>query len=201
MTIKSRTRIRVAAAVAGLWLLAAGGARADVAFEVDKETLNRILAEVSLDRVAVPISPQRSITVRLEKLHVTGLDPAAGEGGRGYILTSMMLRAPDLGVSLRVEPRISLDVVDEDGEALLELRFEQVPLKLPIAGTINLAPLIPPLRYPTDNAWLLAGARGDVPIISRLSDVRMGREALRFVFEVEVQSPLGGKVPATGAIR
>ena len=39
--------------------------------------------------------------------------------------------------------------------------------------------------------WLLAGARGDVPITSRLSRIQMGREALRFVFKVDVQPPLG----------
>lgn len=192
MTTKSRLLIRASAAVAALCLLGTGAARAEVAIEVDKATLNRILAEVALDRVAVPVSPQRTLTVGLEDLVVTGLDPAGGEGGQGYILTSMVLRVPDLGLSLRVEPRISLNVVEQDGEALLELRFERVPLNVPLAGAINLAPLIPPLRYPTDNVWLLAGARGDVPITSRLSRIRMGREALRFVFEVDVQPPLGG---------
>jgi hypothetical protein len=191
MTNQSRTRIRLATGAAVLLLVAAGTARADVAIEVDRETMNRILAEISLDQVAVPISPQRTITARLEDLEVTGFDPAAGEGGQGYILTSMMLRVPELGINLRVEPRISLNVVGEEGDALLELRFEQVPLKVPFAGSINLAPFIPPLRYPTESVWLLAGARGDVPITSRLSDIRMGRQALRFVFEVDVQPPVG----------
>ena len=192
MTTKTRKRVGIWIAIAALWLLGAGTARAEVAFEVDKETLNQILAELSLDQVAVPLSPQRTITVRLEELVVTGLDPAAGEKGQGYILTSMRLRVPDLGLNLRVEPRISLDVADEEGEAMLELRFEEVPLKVPFAGEINLAPLIPPLRYPTESVWLLAGARGDVPITSRLSAIRMGRQALRFVFEVEVRPPVGG---------
>lgn len=192
MTTKSRLLIRASAAVAALCLLGTGAARAEVAIEVDKATLNRILAEVALDRVAVPVSPQRTLTVGLEDLVVTGLDPAGGEGGQGYILTSMVLRVPDLGLSLRVEPRISLNVVEQDGEALLELRFERVPLNVPLAGAINLAPLIPPLRYPTDNVWLLAGARGDVPITTRLTAIRMGRQALRFVFEIEVAPPVGG---------
>ena len=190
--MKSRKLVRIWIAISALWLLGAGAARADVAFEVDKETLNRILAEVSIDQVAVPVSPQRTITVRLEELLVTGLDPAASEGGQGHILTSMTLRVPDLGLSLRVKPRISLDVVEQDGDTLLELRFEELPLNVPFAGAINLAPLIPPLRYPTDNVWLLAGARGDVPITSRLAKIQMGREALRFVFEVDVQPPVGG---------
>ena len=75
---------------------------------------------------------------------------------------------------------------------MLELRFEEVPLKLPFAGAINLAPLIPPLRYPTESVWLLAGARGDVPITTRLSAIRMGRQALRFIFDVDVAPPVGG---------
>jgi hypothetical protein len=191
MTTRTRKMIGIWIAIGALWLLGAGAARAEVAFEVDTETLNRILAEVSLDQVAVPISTQRTITVRLEDLLVTGLDPAAGEDGQGYILTSMTARVPELGLSLRVEPRISLNVVDRNGDAALELRFEQMPLKVPFAGAVNLAPLIPPLRYPTDSVWLLAGARGDVPITTRLSSIRMGRRALRFVFDVEVQSPVG----------
>jgi len=192
MTTKSRMRIGLCAALAVLWVAGAATARAEVAFEVDKATLNRVLSAVALDRVAVPLSPQHTVIVQLDDLVVTGFDPAAGKEGQGYILTSMMLRVAELGLDLRVEPRISLNVREEDGESLLELRFEQVPLKVPFAGTINLAPLIRPLRYPTDSVWLLAGARGDVPIITRLTKVRMGREVLRFVFEVDVQPPPGG---------
>ena len=49
----------------------------------------------------------------------------------------------------------------------------------------------PPLTFPTDGSWFLAGARGDVPIESRIKDVKMGRESIRLVFRVDVKPPLG----------
>jgi hypothetical protein len=141
--------------------------------------------------VPVPITPQKVLTVRLEDLVVTGFDPGAGENGQGFILTSVRLHLPDLGMNIPVEPRISLNVIEQSDESLLELRFETVEFNVPLAGAVNIASLLPPMRYPTDNMWLLAGARGDVPIASRLKKVEMGRESLRFVFDVDVQPPLG----------
>ena len=103
----------------------------------------------------------------------------------------MRLKVPEVGIDMRVRPRISLRVNEIDGESSLELRFERVAFPLPLVGTINVARLLPPLRYPTDSIWFLAGARGNVPVASRLKNVEMGRQAIRFVFEVEVQPPLG----------
>jgi hypothetical protein len=176
-------------ALAVLGMLAGGGGAAGgtVSFEVDRETLNDVLGELTLDEVVVPIAGSRSLTVRLEDLRVTGLDPTAGE--HGQILTSVRLLVPDLEMTIPTKPKVSLNVLQEEVGSLLELRFEEVKLSLPLAGTVNVARLLPPLRYPMDNVWLLAGTRGDVPVSSRLSKVEMGRTAVRFVFDVEVQSP------------
>jgi hypothetical protein len=168
-------------------LAAAGGVRAAVTFEVDRETLNDVLGELTLDQVAVPLTASRSLLVRLKELEVTGFDPTAGE--HGQILTSVRLEVPDLGVNINTSPRISLNVIEQATGTLLELRFEKVELDLPLAGSINVARLLPPLRYPTDNVWLLAGTRGDVPVSSRLEKVVMGRNAIRFVFGIEVVPP------------
>lgn len=171
--------------------LCATPAAADVAVVVDRATLNDVLGEVTLDRVQVPIGGERHVTVGIEDLEVIGLDPAGGKNGEGFILSSLRLRVPDFGVNIKVKPRISLHVVQRETDSLLELRFEKVPLSLPLAGTINVARFLPPLRYPTDSVWYLAGARGDVPIASKLKRVEMGSQAIRFVFEVAVQQPIG----------
>jgi hypothetical protein len=179
--------VLLALAVVGLLAGGAGAARGAVSFEVDRETLNDILGELTLDEVVVPIAGSRSLTVRLEDLRVIGLDPTAGE--HGQILTSVQLLVPDLDMSIPTKPKVSLHVLQEAAGSLLELRFEEVKLSLPLAGTVNVARLLPPLRYPMDSVWMLAGSRGDVPIASRLTRVEMGRTAVRFVFDVEVQAP------------
>jgi hypothetical protein len=186
-----RGGIRAGLAAAALLALSAAPSRADVAFVVDRSTLNDVLASSTLNEVEVPVAPGRSVTVRLEDLKVTGLDPTAGEDGRGYILSSMRLEVPEVGIDMTVRPRISLRVAEIEGQSLLELRFEQVAFPLPLVGTVNVARLLPPLHYPTETVLYLAGARGNVPVTSRLKDVEMGRQAIRFVFEVEVQAPRG----------
>ena len=59
-------------------------------------------------------------------------------------------------------------------------------MTLPLAGPINIAGLLPPLRFPADHLWLVAGARGDVFVRSRLSRIAMGSRAIRLEFEIDV---------------
>jgi hypothetical protein len=159
---------------------------ADVSFTIDKETLNDLLVALVTDRVDVPLGSESAITVLFEELRITGLDPSAGDNGQGLILTSLKVKIPDLGLDLTVEPRISLGVVKKGAASLLELRFERLILPLPLTGSINIAALVPPIRYNTDNIWLLAGARGDVPVDSSLEEVVLGRDAIRFMFDVKI---------------
>jgi len=165
----------------------AGAVRADVSFTVDKETLNDLLGALLADRVDVPLGSETAVAVYFEDMQITGLDPGAGGEGQGYIISSLKVRIPSLGLNLTVKPRISLNVVEKGGASLLELRFEHLVLPLPLAGSIDIAALVPPIRYDTDNVWLLAGARGNVPIDSRLKKIDLGRDAIRFMFAVEVQ--------------
>ncbi len=123
--------------------------------------------------------------VFLEDMHVTGLDPAAGEGGSGHILTSMRVRIPQLGIDLPVEPKLSLHVAKSTPSSLLELRFEEVEIRLPLAGSIDVSAFLPPLRFPAENLWLVAGAEGDVQLRSRLNEIQMGLKVLRFDFDLE----------------
>jgi hypothetical protein len=159
---------------------------AGVTVGFDVATLNEVLPALSAEEIAVPLSGSNSIGVRLEKMQVTGLDPAAGgEGGPGHILTSMRVRVAQLGIDLPVEPRLSLHVVEQASGSLLELRFERVEIPLPLAGSIDVAAFLPPISFPAENLWLLAGAEGTIEIKSELSGIEMGRNVLRFEFDLE----------------
>jgi len=149
--------------------------------DIDAGTLNDLLSAAALQEVTVPITEQRKLTVQMENLVVTGLDPAARN-----IVTSMRVRVPEIGLALTVDPRVSLSVVKENDDSLLELRFEKIEVPLPLAGTINIAGLMPPLRYPADHLWLVAGGGGDVLVRSRLSKIAMGRTAISLEFEIDV---------------
>jgi hypothetical protein len=47
------------------------------------------------------------------------------------------------------------------------------------------------LRYPAEDLWYLAGARGIVHLRSRLVDITMGRRAIRFDFDLELTETQG----------
>jgi hypothetical protein len=85
-----------------LLLTVALPATAGVTIGFDVETLNAVLPALSASEIAVPISENRSVRLFLENMQVTGLDPTAGEGSSGHILTSMLVRVPQLGLDLSV---------------------------------------------------------------------------------------------------
>lgn len=173
-----------------LWLLGCVGlvpfwalsSHAGVTVEIDTASLNDLLSAATLQEVSVPITDQRKLTVLMDNLEVTGLDPAARN-----IKTSMRLRVPEIGLAVTVDPRVSLTVANEKDDSFLELRFDEVELPLPLAGPINIAGLLPPLRFPADHLWLVAGARGDVFVRSRLSRIAMGSRAISLEFEIDVR--------------
>ena len=161
-------------------------ADAGVTVDIDGPTLNKILAAISVQQVEVPISAQSMISVELHDLKVLGFDPAPEGGGPGAILTAVRVVAPELGLTVPLEPRIAVDVVREGEASLLEFRFEDLGLKIPLVGQINLAKMVPPMRYPADNVFMLAGAQGDVPVTSRLTSIKMERDSIRFELDIEV---------------
>jgi len=172
----------LAIGVAG-WLSAAS---AGVGVEIDTATLNRLLAAVAANRFDVDVGAGNVVTVELQNLQVTGLQPAPSAKERDSILTSVTVVAPQLGLRVPLRPRVVVDVVRENGASLLELRFEDTGLAVPLVGSINFARLAPPLRFPTDNTWAIAGAQGDVPLTSRLVGVEMQKDRIRFNFDVDV---------------
>jgi len=169
-----------------LTVLFAAPAAAGVTVDIDAPTLNQILTAISVAQVEVPISAQSTVTVELHDLRVIGFEPSPDQQRPGAILTAVRVVAPELGLEVPLEPRIAVDVV-RDGEAsILEFRFEDLGLKIPFVGQINLASLVPPMRYPADNVFLLDGAQGDVPVTSRLTAIKMGRDTIRFELDLEI---------------
>jgi hypothetical protein len=176
------------AACVGLALAIILGApcRADVVITIDAETLNEVLPEVSRQEVIVPVSVDQSLTVRLSDLRITGFDPTAGDGQPGSLLASLNLEVSELGTRLPVQPRISLHVLTGQGPSELELRFEQLMLPLPLMKPINVAGMLPPLRFPADNLFVINGAQGDVMVQSQLERIRIEQNGIRFDFSVAV---------------
>jgi len=164
-------------------LLIAPGAAAGVSVDFDVATLNELLPALSANAISVPITENQTVNVFLEEMRVTGLEPTAD--GPGHILTSMRVRVPQLGIDLPVSPRLSLRATEDRSGSLLELRFEEVRVALPLAGAIDVAPLMPPLRFPAENIFVVTGATGDVEVRSRLRGVRVGQRTVRLEFDLE----------------
>ncbi len=141
---------------------------------------------MSVTEIEVPLSAESTVTVELHDLRVLGFDPSPDPNTPGAILTAVRVVSPEMGLEVPLEPRIAVDVVREGETSNLELRFEDLGLKIPFVGQINLARLVPPMRYPADNVFLIDGAQGDVPVTSRLRSIHMGRNAIRFELELQV---------------
>ena len=60
-------------------------------------------------------------------------------------------------------------------------------LRLPLMRPVNVGGMLPPLRFPTDNIFVLSGAQKDVRIASHIKEVRIQENGIRFYFGVEVQ--------------
>jgi hypothetical protein len=160
---------------------------------LDVATLNELLPALTVDELEVPLGAGTSMRVRLESLEVTAFQPAAAGAAADRILGAARVRVPQLGLTVPLRPALSLRVVAEEGRSLLELRFESAELSLPLTGAIDVAPLLPPLRFPADNLWTLDGAAGEIEVETRLTAVRMSASDLRFDFAVDV--------PETGSPR
>ena len=177
-----------------LWVLLLVGLpiQAGVTVGFDAETLNELLPAMTLEEVDVPLAGGRSLRVYIEDLKVLGFAPKSADGGSDRILTSVTLRVPALGLTVPVEPEMSLVVVRDAGVSMLELRFDEVRIPLPL-GSVNAAPFLDPLRFPADEVFLIEGNRGDVAVRSRLSTIEMGVEVVRFEFDLQLVETVGDR--------
>ena len=173
--------------LAGVLLLACFGStvQAHVDVIMDAETIGELLAALTPENLQVPIPGGQRLNVKISDLKVAGFDPAAGNG-QGHVLTSLTLNVPDLGLTVPVEPRVALEVVEQDGLQVCQLRFKEVKLDLSVLGSVDISRLLPAIRVPADHVAVARGARGDVHVRSKLVDVQMGTRALRLRFDVSV---------------
>ena len=167
--------------VLGTWLFlaVAGNAGAGITLTFDIESLNRLLPALLSNDVAVPLTAERQIRIRLADFRVTGFDPSVSEGP-GHVLTSMRVQIPELALDIPLEPRMAVDVARQADAYLLELRFEEAKVRLPLGGSLNVAAAIPPLHFPAEQLFEIEGSRGVVPFRIVVSGVFVGRNAIRF---------------------
>jgi hypothetical protein len=177
-----RTAARLLLGACVCWGVAVGPARPEVSVSFDVATLNELLPALTAAAIVVPLSEEQSIEVFVEDVTVTGFDPTAGAGGQ--ILASLRLRVPQFGVNVPVDSRLSLEVVDPSGSSELVLRFDRAELPLPLAGRVDVARFLPPLRFPAQNLFRVEGARGEVQVQSSLSRVELGQKLLRLSFDL-----------------
>ena len=171
-------------------------AQAGVEISVDAETLTDLLSAMVPSGVSLPLVGDQRVTLQIEEVRVTGFEPTAGKNGRGLIVSALRLRVPELGLSVPVEPRLSLYLEEKDGRSTCHLIFEKVVVPFPLTGPVNIAPLLPRIPVPADNLTMVQSARGLFQVRTRLVETTMGNRALRFRFDLDV-SPAQVPSPET----
>jgi hypothetical protein len=176
---------KISAAVFGGALLASAPVSAGVTIGFDAASLNVLLPALATQEVTVPLPAAGSVNVALDDLRVLGFAPGA-EGQHDEILTSVTLRVPALGLTLPLEPRMVLAVVEDGGQSVLELRFSRVSVPLALGAAVDASPFLAPLRFRANDVIHIAGAQGDIPVRTRLVGIEMDAESVRFEYDLEV---------------
>lgn len=169
---------------AALCATAAAPLSAGLDITVDAQTLSELLSAMVPPSTTLDITTDNRVTLRIEDVRVTGFDPSAENGG--HILAAVRLVVPELGLSVPLEPRLSLRTGEKDGRSFAYLQFESVTLALPFSGPLDVAPLLPRIPVPADQTNTIETARGLFNVRTRLTDAEIGSSAVRFVFDVKV---------------
>ena len=165
-------------------------AAAKIDVTLDAESLNGLLTSMAPDHVDVNLAGGRSVTLYMKDLKVTGFDPAAGPNGG--LSTSLRLQVPELGLDVPVQPHLTLELNDSGtGRRSPFLRFDKVVLNLSVAGSIDVASLLPPLSLVPDTSWIVNSARGKVRVKPRLVDAKTGVKNIRMSYELDVEAAEG----------
>src|SRR5262245_47899929 len=121
--------------------LLASPARADVDLTLDAQSLTRLLTILAPPSVQVGMAPSAAIEVQIQDIEVTGFDPAAN-GGLGHLLTRMRLVSPQIGLDMKVSPRVALEIRKKDGLSFCYVTFQQMEIPMPW-GKMDAASLLP----------------------------------------------------------
>lgn len=176
-------RLVLAAAVAATSALSPVAARVDVT--LDAASLNELLAGMAPEQVQVDLVAGRKVTIELRDMKVEGFDPSAGTNGE--ILTSVRVKIPELNLDVPVSPRLSVQMRQGEGATRsCYLKFEKVPLQLPLTGAVDVAPLLPTLPIMSEAAWLIDAAKGKVRVKPSLIEARTAAKHLRLGFDLDV---------------
>jgi len=163
---------------------------AGVSVSFDADTLNMMLGAASTQDIEVPINENRTLLVQLREVRLLKLEPIAdGKRGQGYLRTAVEIAIPEFNIELSLKPTVVLDVVKGERSNELEMRFHELSVPVPFIGDFDISPFLQPLRYPAEDLWYLAGARGIVHLRSHLVNVTMGQRAIRFDFDLELTEP------------
>jgi hypothetical protein len=167
-------------------------AAAGVTVRFDEAAINELLPVLAPREVQVPLPGAGSVAVRLDDLRVVGFEPGESASSPGHIRTTLRAVVPALGLTAPLEPRLSLRVESQGQTKVLRLRFEQIPLRLPMAGSVDLAPFVEPMDFPVDSFHEVEGLPERTEVRSTLSGVKMESHAIRFDFDIDVVSADGG---------
>ncbi len=169
-----------------LTLLAVQSALAGVTVTLDAAALNVLLPAFAPSRIQVPLGESSKLDIELSDLRVTGFSPSGGAAGNGAIRAAVHVRAPQLGLDLALEPRLLPRVVVLGDERSLELRFDNLSVPLPLAGSIDLGSLVRPLLFPAETLSEIDAARTPTWLRTRLVQVLTGAQGLRLELDLEV---------------
>ncbi len=184
------------ACVLGSWLAPPVDARVEIT--LDAATLTGFLGAVTAPTVILPLPSGNEIALNIRDVRVTGFD-AAGKNGRGQVLASLRVGIPALGLDLPLTTRLSLEVAEEKGGKMCVLRFDRVEVPLPVTGPLDIGTLLPAYRVPAEADWLLPTRGGDVGVKSRLVETRVGAEAIRLGFDLDMSPPAQRAAPPARA--
>lgn len=163
---------------------------AGVTVSFDADTVNMMLGAASTQDIEIPLSENRTLLVQLRQVRLLELVPVAdGKTGRGHLRTAVDVSIPEFDVELSLQPTVILDVVKGERVNEMEMRFVNLAIPVPILGKFDIAPFLSPMRYPAEDLWYLAGARGIVNLRSHLVGITMGQRAVRFEFDLELIEP------------
>jgi hypothetical protein len=173
--------------VSALSVAATVPAPAAVDVVVDAQTLTDLLSTMVPPSAALDLTPENRLTLKIQDLRVTGFDPAGGNGG--HILAALRVEVPELGMKLPLQPRLSLHLGEKDGLKLCYLQFERVTLPVPLAGSLDIASLLPRIPVPADQLNAIETARGPFQVRTRLAGTEIRSAAVAFRFDILV-SPM-----------